>query len=397
MRFLEGGNADPTFNNGQGVSLAYGLGESQGQEVSLMRTSDTWTKDDILIGGLTKDNQLYIARLNFAGEPQGPFGNGGIAVVPFHNPHYSPMCVTGLYSDDRGAVYVCGAGNLGGSGDFIDGFVVKLTNNGAYDHTFGEEGCYYITRLNASSISARSNGDVLVGLQNSATHNELFYCIANKAFKVVRVQTTIHGSYCPDSSSVGPADCFILGGDVVTENGPKPFAAKFDAKDNLVDGFGTKGVAILDYQDGISSTNGLAVSNSGKTAIIGNIQDVGFTVAVLKPNGQLDSAFSGDGKRVIRLPGIRLRIAAVAFDKKERIVVCGETGDSSDIFLMRFTPDGEIDAQFGGDDLQAYPGLVVFRNFQIPQGAPSTRKAYHATSLVITAEQKLVVGGTCYE
>ena len=394
MRFLEQGDPDQTFNDGQGTTVAYGFGNSSGDRVCIMSAHNNWTNNDILIAGTNEDNKLYIARLDFAGQTQGPFGNSGILVIPFYHPSYKASCVSGLYSNQKGEVYVCGSGELDGK---IAAFIVKLTEVGVYDHTFGEEGCHFITLLNAGGISARSNGEIVVGLANSATDSELFYCRANVNFDVVRVQVKVRGLYSPRFSSIGPDDSYFLAGRVMIGGSERSFASKFDAQNQLHQRFGQSGVTVIEFENGVSVSEGLAVSKSGKVAILGNIDNVGFTLAVLDRNGMLDSSFSGDGRRIIRLPGISLTGRAVVYDEHDRLIVCGDTNGGEDVFLMRFSPQGNIGENFGSNNLQRYPGLVLFRNIEIPSGSSATRKVYVAKALAIDAEHKLVLTGTCYE
>jgi uncharacterized delta-60 repeat protein len=72
-------------------------------------------------------------------------------------------------------------------------------------------------------------------------------------------------------------------------------------------------------------------------------------VARYRSDGTLDSSFSGDGKARVELGGGDAA-QAVAIQSDGGIVVAGNAiGDSSDFMAARFKPDGSLDTSFSGD------------------------------------------------
>jgi uncharacterized delta-60 repeat protein len=74
-----------------------------------------------------------------------------------------------------------------------------------------------------------------------------------------------------------------------------------------------------------------------------------FAVARLRPNGDLDRSFSGDGRQTFGFPERAGPNAGqgVAIQHDRKIVVTGSKGDR--IAIARLNPDGTLDSRFSGD------------------------------------------------
>ncbi len=133
-----------------------------------------------------------------------------------------------------------------------------------------------------------------------------------------------------------------------------------------------------------SGATGYAVAIDGKGRIVVAGYTIGgkpdIVVARFLPNGKPDTDFSGDGRVVTNLGGSDYAFD-VAIQDDGRIVVAGERDktDKNLFAIVRFTPKGKLDPEFGGGDGK------VFTDFG--------KRYQGATSLVIPPSGKLVAAG----
>ena len=70
------------------------------------------------------------------------------------------------------------------------------------------------------------------------------------------------------------------------------------------------------------------------------------------PDGQLDPNFGEDGTVKVRLPGFQFELGDLGVDQENRVVAIGtaQGHHSSFATIVRYQPDGALDASFGGGD-----------------------------------------------
>src|SRR5205823_77612 len=108
------------------------------------------------------------------------------------------------------------------------------------------------------------------------------------------------------------------------------------------------------------SGNAMAVDSNGAIVLVGKQGDndaisneCRVAVARLKPNGDFDNSFDGDGRETITFPGIATADATgVVIQSGNKIVISGSVGSSvkssdHDFGLMRLLPNGKLDTSFG--------------------------------------------------
>lgn len=108
-----------------------------------------------------------------------------------------------------------------------------------------------------------------------------------------------------------------------------------------------------------SSARDLALQENGKIVVAGRADgrlDTGFfALARLKPGGELDPTFGGDGKVTTSFASRGAFASAVAVQPDGRIVAAGASfpgdcgGDDAVFALARYKRDGVLDRSFGGD------------------------------------------------
>jgi uncharacterized delta-60 repeat protein len=117
------------------------------------------------------------------------------------------------------------------------------------------------------------------------------------------------------------------------------------------------------------SANSVAIDSAGRIVAAGVSKDVfaesgdeyRSAVARYLPTGNLDHAFSGDGRQLLSYHDEQLGVTAVAVDDRNRIVLAG--GDyvfqeNSHFALIRLRANGALDASFAnhGKEATAFPG-----------------------------------------
>lgn len=142
-----------------------------------------------------------------------------------------------------------------------------------------------------------------------------------------------------------------------------------------------------------------AIDSNGRIVVVGSAHasggDYDFRIVRLLPNGNLDTAFSDDGHRIVALDrgGENGDFAhAVAIDAQDRIVVVGQAERGAeldtDFAVVRLRSDGALDATFG-PNTGAEAGSVI-----VPFDLQPAGRADIARAVAIGANGDIVVAGT---
>lgn len=152
-----------------------------------------------------------------------------------------------------------------------------------------------------------------------------------------------------------------------------------------------KATVAFDYGGGGDDrATGMVIQPDGKIIIAGYSQISGnghnaFTIARLNSDGQLDSSFTGDGRKWISFNGGDDRGAAVQLQADGRIVIVGSgtgSGTGYDMAITRLTANGTLDRSFSSDGKK----MVGF-----DLGGSNTDMG---SSLAIQSDGAMVIGGT---
>lgn len=127
------------------------------------------------------------------------------------------------------------------------------------------------------------------------------------------------------------------------------------ANGSLDTGFGTGGKTWVSVLDPAMPNNAYAVTGdaAGNIYACGNTRTGGTpfnqsaTVIKLTPTGQLDPAFSGDGKIALTPSVLNNWAYGIAVQADGKIIIGGYSGFPSDIMALRLMPDGSYDPTFG--------------------------------------------------
>lgn len=298
VAFAAPGDLDPTFGNGGIVIEDLGAVNGNGT------TGVVDSEGRVLALGRLNDGgwDFVIYRYLPDGEPDPTWGTNGVARVDIDgDDHASDLAIT----PDGGVAVVGTSGPLPTS----DMSIVKLTAQGALDTGFSSDGKLEV------DFGARDAGLGVTALPDG---------------RIVAVGQAGVG---------GVQDLAVT---VIRPNG------QFDTS------FAGDGSTTLDL-GGNESGEAVAVAGDGSIAIAGE-HNGSMLLAVYRPTGTLDPAFSGDGVTTYNGTGPFHRANAVAMDESGRIVIAGEGFEGASHFVvLRYNRNGTLDAGFGDQGIRRFP------------------------------------------
>ena len=163
---------------------------------------------------------------------------------------------------------------------------------------------------------------------------------------------------------IAPNGKILLGGFSGPEGGNIQ-VARMTVKGALDTTFGAGGIATVDF-GGTEFGEAIARQADGRILVVGRSSAGGAVVARLRATGALDPDF-GSGGRVTLPGGGSLRAVLVQPDRN--IVVAGNASGSAMMTVTRLTPDGSLDATFGGGGTTT----VAFGSLANPLGGAARR------------------------
>jgi uncharacterized delta-60 repeat protein len=106
--------------------------------------------------------------------------------------------------------------------------------------------------------------------------------------------------------------------------------------------------------------NSVAIQNDGRFVVGGTSTPGGtandFAAARFKPNGAVDTSFSGDGRKTVGFGTPNDYGNAVAIQRDGKVVIAGSTdsGAGPDFAVARLNPNGSLDQTFSGDGRKTF-------------------------------------------
>ncbi len=284
--------------------------------------------------------------------------------------------------------------------------LARLNPDGSIDTTFGQSGRF---ELFSSVPSGPDIGALAVAGQGSKYVVAEYFCPSDcpasgtpNKLRVSRLTEdgTLDSSFGSDGSTVAPFNRFgfhaaiavdangrvvVAGGG--TKDGVAGFAiARFTPTGEPDPSFGEDGSTVIPVGSyNVGDSYGLTLTPDGEIFVGGYSQHdpdsrLDFTVAKLKADGSVDSAFADAG--VFSLPHAGYA-TALARRSNGRLVVAGIA--QGDIALLQLLPDGSPDPSFGGGD--------GWQQYQ----APTQGSHWGAGDIALDGAGRIVVGGTLSE
>jgi uncharacterized delta-60 repeat protein len=300
-----------------------------------------------------------------AGDLDTSFSDDGMVFTDVGNGFNDEARALALQPDGKIVV----AGWTRNNGDGPDDFaLVRYWPDGTLDTTFGNTGVV-ITDFGdsevAQAVALQPDGKIVVA--GSAEGSNLSPHFALARYRPDGTLDTTFGDDGKVSTNFGSlpivaqAIALQLDGKIVVvgysgSGGDSDFVlVRYQSNGVLDTTFGGGGKVTTDF-GGQDVAQAVALQPDGKIVVAGWADGSNFSpdfaLARYRPNGVLDTTFSGDGKVTSGLE-VDDRATAVALQPDGKIVVAGWTDDASgnansDFVLMRYRPDGTLDTTFGG-------------------------------------------------
>lgn len=153
-------------------------------------------------------------------------------------------------------------------------------------------------------------------------------------------------------------------------------------------GFGTGGKLTTDFEGRSDQAQAVFLFPDGRIFVGGSMlnasgMDTNFGMAIYRPDGRLDSSFSGDGRSTISLGG-RDEMKAAALQPDGKFLLAGNRflNGKSSLSVVRYLPNASFDNGFG----------TFFGTTQIILGPTSIEME----AMTLLPDGKFVVAGTIY-
>jgi uncharacterized delta-60 repeat protein len=350
IRLNPNGSLDQTFSGDGRRTIAIGAGVNSDDAFAMKIQHDGRI---ILAGrsdqGPSKHNDFAVVRLKSNGGTDTSFSGDGRRTLGFGNGARDDEAY-GLAIQRDGKIVLGGESDQGTPTGYQMA-LARLNPNGSLDHTFS------------------GDGRRLLGFRNGAGFDDAAAVAVQRDGRIVT---------CGESRQ-GPT------------NGDEFALARFKPNGNLDQTFSDDGRRTLSVAAGNGGDVCLGMALQGDGKIVGagyafQSSTPQFAVVRLKPSGDVDHGFSGDGRRIIGL-GDGGYGRAVALQGNGDIVVAGDThraASGTDFALVRVTPNGDVDHTFSGD------GRVVTA-FGNGSGYDS------AQGIAIQANGRIVVAGQSHQ
>jgi len=302
---------------------------------------------------------------------------------------------------------IVAAGKTGGSGRFA---LARYHMDGTLDHSFGGDG-KVTTNFSwgedvARGVTVQTDGKIVVA-GDSAGHG-----FANSMFAVsrynpdgtldtsfggdgkVRTQLSALNDYVGGLALQSDGRIVVAGGARLNGAHPQFAVTRYNVDGTLDASFSGDGKATTDLTSGNDFANAVTVDTDGSLILGGSAWPRGrakggsrFAMVRYTPQGTLDASFGGDGKVLTKLTRRNDSVQDVAVQTDGKIVAAGVAGfreelqtmfGDASVALTRYNADGKLDKGFG-------------RNGKVK--TQLTRRVDAAFGVGLQGDGKIVVGG----
>lgn len=386
------GSVDTSF---QGGNVMVPVGGADAYAYAMATQPD----GKLIVVGMSHDNagDFAVLRLTRDGEADGSFGTGGLVTTQVGSGSDVARAVA---VDSEGRIVV--AGTADDAESRVDFAVVRYLANGDVDTSFGDQGKQRVSFSDdadtAYAIALQPDGKILVGgdanLGSSGTGMD---------FALLRLLSD--GNLDEDFGEGGQVTQDIVDfsgrdsiyslaldaeGRIVAAGGEGDFTlARFETNGKLDASFGSQGKLKGLFGSTIGAARAVRVTEDGAILVAGHAQH-DFALAKLDERGSPVPAFGNEGKVVTPVSKDNWDEAyGLAIEEEGNIVLGGFSyeGNSSsgNTALVRYTPEGDLDAAFGDS------GIVV-TEVAAPNKADQGSALLIATDERVPAERIYVAG-----
>ncbi|MEQ1861133.1 MAG: Calx-beta domain-containing protein [Chthoniobacteraceae bacterium] len=345
---------DPGFGGGDGIAqVQFEVDGLHDDFNAVVRQAD----GKLIAVGATADfgsrfsPDIAVARFNADGSLDATFGTDGKVKLDFGGVYHSRETGYAVALDAGGNIVIAGSANVAATDvASTDFFVARLTSAGVLDTTFGGTG-FVLTDFGSPTEEARGvavQGDgmiVVAGTSGGDIALARFTPLGalDTGFDTDGKVTTNAGGGGDQGRAVAlQADGKIV---VAGTNGADFVAVRYTTAGALDAGFGTAGIARVDLGGSGESANALGIDSLGRI-VLGGTKFFDVAVARLDDAGALDVTFGTGGSLVYDAGNNYGRGNALSVISDDSVVLVGDI-DSLDVFALKLTDAGVLDAAFG--------------------------------------------------
>jgi uncharacterized delta-60 repeat protein len=335
-RYKPNGNLDRTFSGNGKVTTQVSTVHREARSEAYAGAIDSHGR--IVAVGVAF-MKLYAERFALArykpnGHLDDSFGDHG-EVRTLIGSKYGGLEARAVAIDSRGRIVV--AGVQGGPGEYFA--LARYKPNGKLDRSFGENGTLRTSFTDydgAESIAIDAKGRIVaggfakrdLGLARYEPDGRLDSSFGDDG----EVRTNFPGLASADSIAIDSQDRIVA---VVHSrepgNAPRFTIVRYSEDGSLDDSFGNGGEVTTDFGDS-SMAQDVAIDPRGRIVVAGHAASPGhrkFALARYLPDGDLDPAFSHNGKAITKFGNGKPAQGAngVALDSRDRIVAAGYAGE----------------------------------------------------------------------
>ena len=319
-RYLADGTLDASFGTGGQVVTPFSAQDDYATAVSILPDGKILVSGTVTVSGAS-GTDFAVARYLSNGTLDTTFGTAGIATAAFNLGGSNNDLANAMAVQPDGKIVVVGyAFTASGTTDIA---LARFTEGGFPDSSFGSTGKVVTvetgTNDSASAVAIQPDGKIVVAGRTPNAFYDFFVLRYN-------INGSMDSGAGPDST---PGDSFG------TANGRIPVSIGDD-----------------------DSANGIALQKDGKIIVSGytsNGTTYGFAALRFTSSGVLDPSFGLLGKVSTLFAAASSGLHASGFsgvlqpDGKLVLAGVASNGTHDDMAVVRYNPDGSLDATFDGD------------------------------------------------
>jgi uncharacterized delta-60 repeat protein len=397
------GDLDPTFGTGGLVQFDYNTTGSGINAIAI----DPATGKIIAGGPVNGNSDGVVMRLNFNGSLDTTFATSGFQIINTGTSNF----VTDIAVRQDGRIIAVGGGGT------IDTPlpVVRLNANGSLDDSFAGDG---IAELDVggfaigTAVALQTDNKIVVTFRDTGISGGFEFAVARVTSAGALDATFNAAGVVPGVANFDPTGNMdqvndvavqtdgriVLVGEINNSGFPSNTnfgVVRFNANGTVNTGFGTGGLAQIDFDGGADTAYAVVIQPDGKILVAGSAERAGqsrtdMAVVRLNTNGTPDTTFDGDGELRVPFSG-----AAVAYDillqTDGRFVLAGSQQESivPNFAMARQNADGTPDLSFIGMSHPSYPATQII-NFT---GDGTVDRSDRAYSVARQADGRYVLAG----
>lgn len=323
----------------------------------------------IIVGGHVTDQINYIYRIftlvrfNSDGSADNTFGTNGVAQA---NLGTANSWITSLAVQSDGKIVAAGFTYINYSFQPNNFAVARFNSDGTTDNSFGSAGkviiAFSFNDTKANSLVIQTDGKIIVGGYGNSSF-QLVRLNADGTFDIGfdrdgKVSTQIGSGSAVYALALQNDGKIVAAGSSTNNTNSDVALARYNADGSLDSSFGTNGVVTTDVDGRQEGASAVIIQSNGKIVIGGttsrdtSVASRDFLAVRYNADGALDADFGNAGKAVTNVSPTDDQASAAVVQPDGKIVLAGYSFSSNyDIALVRYNPDGSLDASFDGDGI----------------------------------------------